>query len=51
MTRIIGKSKSPSHGYGQIYDGTFSQKLIDCDSVTTALLKRNGIKVIGEEDL
>jgi len=51
VTRIIGKSKSPSHGYGQIYDGTFSQTLIYGDGVTTALLKRNGIKVIREEDL
>jgi len=51
ITEFIGKSKSPSCGCGQIYDGTFSQTLIDGDGVTTALLKRNGIKVISEEDL
>ena len=48
---FIGKSRSPSCGCGQIYDGTFSRKLIDGDGVTTALLKRNGIRVITEEDL
>ena len=51
VSQFIGKSRSPSCGCGQIYDGTFSGKLIDGDGVTTALLKRNGIKVITEEDL
>ncbi len=51
VDEFIGKSKSPSCGCGQIYDGTFSQKLIAGDGVTTALLKRNGIRVIPEEDL
>jgi len=51
ITEFIGKSKSPSCGCGQIYDGTFSQKLINGDGVTVALLKRNGIKVVSEEDL
>jgi uncharacterized protein YbbK (DUF523 family) len=48
---FIGKSRSPSCGSGQIYDGTFSRKVIDGNGVTTALLKRNGIRVITEEDL
>jgi len=51
VSQFIGKSGSPSCGCGQIYDGTFSNKPIDGDGVTTALLKRNGIKVIGEEEL
>ena len=51
IEEFIGKSKSPSCGCGQIYDGTFSRKLIDGDGVTTALLKRDGISVITEEDL
>jgi uncharacterized protein YbbK (DUF523 family) len=51
IEEFIGKSRSPSCGYGQIYDGTFSRQLIDGDGVTTALLKRNGIRVITEEDL
>jgi uncharacterized protein YbbK (DUF523 family) len=51
IEEFIGKSRSPSCGCGQIYDGTFSRALIDGDGVTTALLKRNGIRVITEEDL
>jgi len=51
IEEFIGKSNSPSCGCGRIYDGTFSQKLIAADGVTTALLKRNGIGVITEEEL
>jgi uncharacterized protein YbbK (DUF523 family) len=47
----ILKQRSPSCGCGQIYDGTFSGKIIKGDGVTAAYLKRNGIKVISEEDL
>jgi len=47
----ILKQRSPSCGCGEIYDGTFSKKIIEGDGVTTALLKRNGINVISEEDL
>jgi len=51
IREFIAKSRSPSCGCGQIYDGTFSGKLIDGDGVTTALLKRNGLRVTPEEDL
>lgn len=51
IEEFIAKSKSPSCGCGKTYDGTFSGKLIDGDGVATALLKRNGIKIISEEDL
>jgi len=51
IEQFIGKSRSPSCGCGQIYDGTFSRTLIDGDGVTTALLKRNEIRVVTEEDL
>lgn len=51
IEEFIGKSNSPSCGCGRIYDGTFSQKSIAADGVTTALLKRNGIGVITEEEL
>lgn len=47
----ILKQRSPSCGCGQIYDGTFSGKIIKGDGVTVALLKKNGIQVISEEDL
>lgn len=48
---FIGKTKSPSCGCGQIYDGSFAGKLIVGDGVTTALLKRNGINVRNEENI
>jgi len=51
VKEVILKQRSPSCGSGQIYDGTFSGTIIEGDGVTTALLKRNGIKVISEEDL
>ena len=50
-SQFIGKSRSPSCGCGEIYDGTFSRTLLDGDGITTALLKRNGIKAITEDDL
>ncbi len=50
IKEFIGKSRSPSCGCGLIYDGSFSGKLIRGDGVTSALFKRNGIKVIDEED-
>ena len=47
----ILKQRSPSCGCGQIYDGTFSGNVIKGDGVTAALLKKNGIEVITEDDL
>ena len=43
--------RSPSCGCGKVYDGTFTHTLIDGDGVTTALLKKNGIKTITEREL
>ena len=40
------KSKSPSCGQGQIYDGSFSGQLREGDGVSTALFKQHGICVI-----
>jgi uncharacterized protein YbbK (DUF523 family) len=37
--------RSPSCGCGLIFDGSFKNKFIEGDGVTTALLKKNGIKV------
>lgn len=49
--KAILKQRSPSCGNGQIYDGTFSKKVIKGDGITARLLKNNGIKVLSEEDL
>ena len=46
----ILQSRSPSCGHGKIYDGTFTGKIINGDGVTTALLKKNGIKVWNDQD-
>jgi len=51
IKKAILKQRSPSCGSGQIYDGTFSGRVIKGDGVTTALLKKHKIKVISEEDL
>ena len=51
IREFICKSKSPSCGCGQIYDGSFSGRLLNGDGVTTALLRRNGVRIIPEEDL
>ena len=51
IKEAILKQKSPSCGFGKIYDGSFSGKLIKGNGVTAALLKRNKIKIITEEDL
>ncbi|MEM1565725.1 MAG: DUF523 domain-containing protein [Candidatus Bathyarchaeia archaeon] len=51
VKEAILKQGSPSCGCGKIYDGTFSGKTIRGDGITTALLKKHGIKVITEEDL
>lgn len=42
----ILKSKSPSCGYSLIYDGSFSNKLIEGDGITAKLLADNNIKII-----
>ena len=47
----ILKSKSPSCGAGIIYDGSFSSKLVEGNGVTAELLKRNGIRVLTEEEI
>jgi len=51
IKEAILKQRSPSCGCGQIYDGTFSGNIIKGDGVVASLLKKNGIKVITEEDL
>jgi len=49
--RAIFKARSPSCGCGEIRDATSPEKLIKGDGVTTALLKKNGILVITEEEI
>jgi uncharacterized protein YbbK (DUF523 family) len=48
---VVLKEYSPSCGSAMIYNGEFKSKKIIGNGVTTALLKRNGIQVISEEQL
>ena len=44
IKEAILKSKSPSCGTGMVYDGGFKSALISGDGVTTALLKKAGVR-------
>lgn len=47
----IMKERSPSCGYGKIYDGTFSGKQIFGNGVAAGLLAENGLSVFGESQI
>ena len=49
IKKAILKSRSPSWGIDEIYDGTFSHNLVKGDGVTAELLKKNGIEVISSD--
>ena len=48
-TVAILKSRSPSCGKGEVYDGTFSGTLTDGDGIATKMLSDAGILVLTEE--
>ena len=47
----ILKERSPSCGSGVIYDGSFTGNKINGDGSTAELLKKEGIRIIGESEL
>jgi len=47
----ILKSGSPSCGNGLIYDGSFTGNKIPGDGITTETLKKEGFKVLSENDI
>lgn len=47
----ILKERSPSCGFGRIYDGTFSKTIKDGNGVTAELLAKNDVKIIGESKI
>ena len=51
IEEAILKQKSPSCGSGYTQGGLEQRALVKGDGVTAALLKRNGIRVISEEEL
>ncbi|TDO02788.1 DUF523 domain-containing protein [Sunxiuqinia elliptica] len=50
VTQAILQSRSPSCGSGQIYDGSFTGKLIDGNGLTAELLQYNGVSVYTETE-
>lgn len=50
-TVVVLKEYSPSCGSSMVYNGEFRNKKVIGHGVTTALLQRNGIQVISENDL
>lgn len=51
IRQAVLKDDSPSCGCRRIYDGTFSGHLVPGQGVMAALLQRNGIAILSEEDL
>lgn len=47
---VILKSRSPTCGVKQVYDGTFSGRLVDGMGVLAAALREKGYKVVDSED-
>ena len=45
------KERSPSCGSGAVYDGTFSGVLTEGWGITAALLRQQGLRVVGESRL
>ena len=43
------KSKSPSCGYGLVYDGTFRGVTVPGKGITAELLEKNGIRILTED--
>ncbi|MGE9984377.1 DUF523 domain-containing protein [Desulfovibrio sp. SGI.169] len=50
-TAAILKSRSPSCGFGQIYDGTFSRRLCPGEGIWARLLREAGFALFSEERL
>ncbi|MDI6821326.1 MAG: DUF523 domain-containing protein [Actinomycetota bacterium] len=57
LAKLVGaraailKARSPSCGFGRIYDGTFTNNLRKGNGVTASLLRREGVKILTEEEL
>ena len=47
---VILKSKSPTCGYKKVYDGTFSNTLIDGNGIFTDICLKNNLKVYSEKE-
>jgi len=50
VTAAILKFRSPSCGFGRVYDGTFSGELVEGNGLAADLLHKNGIKIYSENN-
>lgn len=48
-TRAVLKARSPSCGSSQVYDGTFSGRLVDGEGIAAAALREVGVEITSEE--
>jgi len=51
VREAILKARSPSCGKDEVYDGSFSGKIVHGDGITASMLMRNGVKVLTEEEI
>lgn len=51
IKEAILKQKSPSCGYGLIYDGSFKNNIIAGNGITAELLTKNGIRIISDDKI
>ena len=51
LQAAILKARSPSCGYGRIYDGSFSRRVRAGHGVAAALLAQSGFQIFTEEDV
>jgi uncharacterized protein YbbK (DUF523 family) len=51
VKKAVLKARSPSCGFGEIYNGTFQDKTKPGNGVTAVLLSQNRIKVVTEETI
>lgn len=49
--KAILKQNSPSCGYGRIYDGSHSDKIISGNGLTSDILSNHNITILTEEDI
>lgn len=49
--KALIKENSPSCGFGRVYDGSFSKKLVEGNGIAADLLYENGIEIFGEESI
>lgn len=50
VTKAILQTRSPSCGYGRIYDGTFTGQLVKGKGITASLLEEKGIRIYTEDN-